>query len=280
MARLAVVLLVYCVLCWFAAAWLFRIRRAEGEGDVPATLTYVRLGLILMAPLYIPCVAGFCLSFQVKLFQMRRRVRMLRRINRTVREFEFLPVDGSSLGEPTRGHLDRLTPPLLELGFQPIGDFRMKPEPVVVYDRILLSEDGRTLATVCCVLRGGAVGFTSLLDDGTLVHTTGSRNTHPERTLEPADQLVLTYMPDTHPSNQHRQHQEAVRAAAARTGAQVMQLRPDQFREVMVYDQRIFNRWRRRHGSLDREPPAPDFSTLLPDSSGSRAAGSVPPPAV
>jgi hypothetical protein len=262
MAWLTVALLAYCVLCWLVAAWFIRIRQAEPEDDAPPVLDYIRLGLILMAPLYMPCAAVFCLCFQAQLFQLRRRVRTLRRINRTVREYEFDPVDGSSLGEPTRGHLDRLTPPLLELGFQPIGDFRMKPEPVVVYDRILLSPDGRTLATVCCLLSGGAVSFMSVLDDGTLVHTSGSRNPHPERTFEPADQLVLTYRPETHPSNQHREHQEAVRAAAARTGAGVMQFRPDQFRELMVYDQRLFNRWRRRHGNLDREPPAPDFNTL------------------
>jgi hypothetical protein len=43
----------------------------------------------------------------------------------------------------------------------------------------------------------------------------------------------------------------------------VLQLRPYQFRAVMVYDQRLFNRRRYRHGGLDRAP-APDFGTLVP----------------
>ena len=46
------------------------------------------------------------------------------------------------------------------------------------------------------------------------------------------------------------------------TGSSVLVLRPDQFRELMIYDQRIFNRWRYRHGDLPAQPPAPDFSTL------------------
>jgi hypothetical protein len=70
-------------------------------------------------------------------------------------------------------------------------------------------------------------------------------------------------MADAHPLNLHREHQEAVRAAAAGARAWVMEFRPDQFREVMVYDQRLFNRWRHRHGGLDSDPPAPDFGTLV-----------------
>src|SRR5262249_47331994 len=154
-------------------------------------------------------------------------------------------------------------PPLLELGFQSLGDFRMKPEPVEVHNRILLSQEGRTLANVCCVLQAGVVSFMSVLDDGTCVHTSGTRNPHPERTLEPADQLVLTYLPGRHPTNLHREHEEAVCSAAARTGARVLPIQRDQFRAVMVYDQRLFNRWRYRHGGFDREPPAPEFRTLV-----------------
>jgi hypothetical protein len=108
------------------------------------------------------------------------------------------------------------------------------------------------------------VSFMSVLEDGTCVHTSGTRNPHPERTFEPADRLALIYLPGRHPTNLHREHQEAVRGVAARTGIRVLQLRPDQFRAMMVYDQRLFNRWRYRHGGLDRAPPAPDFGTLVP----------------
>ena len=270
MAWLWIALLVYCVVCWVAAWLLVPAPRAGVPEDVRRHLGRVRLALVLMAPLLVPVLAFRCAGCLGSLFrargqlaELRRERRTLQKVNRTVREYEFLPVDGSSLGEPVRGHLDALTPPLLELGFRPLGDFRMKPEPVVVYDRILLSADGRTLATVCCVLGAGAVSFISVLDDGTCVHTNTTRDPHPERTFEPEDRLSVTYLPDAHPIDLHREHQEAVRAAAARAGAGVMEFRPDQFRAVMVYDQRLFNRWRHRHGGLDREPPAPDFSTLL-----------------
>jgi hypothetical protein len=255
--------LLYCVVCWLAAWFLFRLPHFEGGEDIRRYFAHIRLGLILLAPLFMPFVAYRLVRCQAECFQARRRLGTLRRVNRVVREYEFIPVDGSSLGEPMRGHFEALTPPLVELGFQQIGDFQMKLEPVVVHDRVLLSADGRTLATVCCVLDAGVISFMSVLDDGTCVHTSGTRNPHPERSFEPADRLSLTYLPGAHPSYLHREHEEALRTAAARTGAGVMQFRGDQFRAVMVYDQRLFNRWRYRHDGLDREPPAPDFSTLV-----------------
>jgi hypothetical protein len=264
MVWLLLIVLVYCVVCWVAAAFLFRLRHVGGGEDVRQSLAHIRLGLIVLAPLIMPFVAYPVVRYRAQAYQAQRYVRMLNRVKRSVREYEFLPVDGSSLDEPMRGHFEALTPPLVELGFEPVGDFRMKPEPVVVHNRILFSADGRTLATVCCLFEAGVVSFMSVLDDGTCVHTSGSRNPHPERTFEPADRLALSYCPGRHPVNLHREHQEAVRAAEARTGARVLELRPDQFREVMVYDQRLFNRWRYRHGGLDRQPPAPDFSTLRP----------------
>lgn len=257
-----IILVAYCIVCWVAAAYLIRLPVLEGQEEMQTRLSHVRIGLILLAPILTPLVVYRLLPSHVQLWRSRRWLGTLRAVNRSVREYEFIPVDGSSLEEPVREHLETLTPPLEELGFQLIGDFRMKPKPVVVYDRIFFSPDGRTLATICCLLEAGAVSLISVLDDGTCVHTTTSANPHPERTFEPADQLALTYAPGRHPINLHREHQQAV-SAAARTGAQALQLQRDQFRAVMVYDQRIFNRWRYRHGGLDQEPPAPDFASLV-----------------
>jgi len=259
----SMIAIVYCVLCWLAAWLLFRVLNFEGPEDVRRSLERLRTGLVLLAPLFMPFVALLMIRWQGQSWFGRRWLNSLHRVNRTVREYEFIPVDCSSLGEPMHRFLEALTPPLVEMGFQLIGDFRMKPEPVVVHDRILLSADGRTLATVCYLLEAGAISFMSVLDDGTCVHTSGARNPHPERTFEPSDRLMLTYSPDTHPLNLYREHQETVRTLAARTGAQAMQFQRPQFRAVMVYDQRIFYRWRHRHGGLDCAPPAPDFNTLL-----------------
>jgi hypothetical protein len=139
----------------------------------------------------------------------------------------------------------------------------MKPEPVESHGRVFISAAGDAIAEIGAILDKGTFSFMSVLEDGTCVHTTSVGNPRPERTLEPADQLCLTYLPDTQVDEAYCRHQETLDEQAARHGTRVLRLHRDQFRAVLVYDQRIFNRWRYRHGSLDREPPAPDFQTLL-----------------
>jgi hypothetical protein len=263
MVWLTLALLVYCVVCWVAAWLVVPAPHPKGQNDARKYLARLRLALILLAPLFMPFVVFRMLPCLGQVLRSRRRVDTLRRINRTVREYEFAPVDACCLGETVHGHFESLTPPLVELGFRPLGDFRMKPEPVVVHNRLLLSADGRTLASVCCLLERGAVSLISVLEDGTSVHTAGTANPDPERTFEPEDRLWLTYVPCAGPGELYREHEEVVRTASERRGVRALEFRPDQFREVMVYDQRLFNRWRFRYGGLDHEPPAPDFNTLV-----------------
>jgi hypothetical protein len=118
------------------------------------------------------------------------------------------------------------------------------------------------LAAVTALLGSGALGLISILEDGTSVHTTSARNPHPERTIEPDDQLFITYLPDASVETAHEQQRQTMQTLCAQRNTHVMRFRKDQFREVMVYDQLIFCRWRHRHGQLDGLPPAPDFRTL------------------
>ena len=192
-----------------------------------------------------------------------RRLSQLRYCLRTVREYQFAPVDASQLAQPIRQLFDKHTPTLLQLRFQPIGDFRMKSKPVEVYDRILLSGDGQTLAAICAVLKGGGVAFISVLRDGTVVHTSSSKNPKPQRKLEPDDQLCMRYLPETALSEVYSGHLQALAGEGAARGATPLSQRPDRFQEVMVYDQRIFQRWRYCYGDLPQEPAAPDFDQLL-----------------
>jgi hypothetical protein len=186
----------------------------------------------------------------------------LQRLLRNVREYEFLHLDSADLPAAARLHFQTHTPALAELGFQPIGDFRMKPRPVEVYDRVFLSDNGQTLATICAVLGKGGVSQISILADGTCIHSLSLADPHPERDFEPNDRLVVAYLPDASVEELHAQHLRLVRELSTCSGCRVLRFQPDQYREILVYDQRVFNRWRYRHGGLNQEPPAPDFASL------------------
>ena len=192
-----------------------------------------------------------------------RRRGELRWALKTVREYEFAKVNSLYLAEPVRRLFERHTPELFQLGFNLLGDFRMKSKPVEVHDRIFLSADGETLATICAVLERGSTSLISLLSNGICVHTSGAKNPKPERTVEPQDQLCINYLPGVSLEQQFREHQNTLREQCAIHGASVIRQHAGQFRDVLVYDQRIFNRWRFRPGDLPAQPPAPDFGTIM-----------------
>lgn len=255
--------LVYCLVCWgigyASLQWVARPSDEDAPDDIPLS-RYSWLAIILITPLVVPFIA--CTT-TICVLKSLAAVGTLRRINRTVREYEFVRVNVLHLEEWIRQHFETLTGPLIRLGFDLIGDFRMKPEPVEVHDRVFISAAGDVIADICALLGEGNVSFISVLEDGTCVQTTSVDNPHPDRTIEPADQLHLTYLPDVPMDEAHRRHLDTLGELAARNGTGVLRFSRDQFRAVFVYDQRMFNRWRYRHGGFDREPPAPDIQTLL-----------------
>jgi len=106
------------------------------------------------------------------------------------------------------------------------------------------------------------VSFISVLADGVCINTTSSKNPRPERTLEETDQLLLSYAGNDNPAELHGLHQAILDAVAQGRETEVLRFSADQLRDLMVYDQRLFNRWRYRHGDFATEPTAPDFATL------------------
>jgi hypothetical protein len=260
MPMLLTILVTYCLVCWLLVGVLFCLCGHELEGDGGA---FTRLGQFLalvLAPLTMPFVAA---AFAPCLARGIARLRQLQRFGRTYREYEFVARDAERLPLAVRVQFDNQTPALYELGFEHLGDYRLKPEPVEVHDRLFRSEDGTVLAAICALLNSGGVSFITLLEDGTIVHTTSVADPHPERTARPDDGLWISYLPGLAMWDLCRQHRDEVQRAAERLGTGVLTFRRDQFREVIIYDQRTFCRWRYRHGELDQEPPPPDLGLLL-----------------
>jgi hypothetical protein len=221
----------YCLVCWLIGLLLIRVVRKNSNDDDAddglagrVLLALVAVVLLVLSPVVMPYLVWMLVRWQL---QSSPRLRQLRRVMRTYRNYEFAPVDVSTLEPSVRERLEAQTPALLDLGFRQLADFRMKPEPVVVHTRCFLSSDGETVADITAVLSGGGVSQISVLEDGTVVHTTSVQNPHPERTFEPADKLWIAYLPDSSVSYQHFHHVSAVRDLCAGTGTKAMRFRDD-----------------------------------------------------
>lgn len=257
------IVVAYCVVCWLIGLAMTRIwapQIAQRAGVRGINIFPLELWIVTIAPLVLPFIAA---QVFVAYLGRTRRQSQLRWALKTVREYEFAKVNSLHLAPPIRRQFEKNTPALFQLGFDLLGDFRMKSKPVEVHDRIFLHSDGKTVATICALLNSGGESFISVLSDGTCIHTSSVTNPRPQRTVEPGDQLVIQYLPEVAADDRYRQHLDAVHERAAASGSNVVTLKPNQYRELLVYDQRIFNRWRQRHGDLPKQPPAPDFKTLL-----------------
>jgi hypothetical protein len=260
---LAIPFIIYCVLCWLLAFLLVQFVWRRVLIDLAAKAGIPLLLLVIIAILTAPVVLPYLLTSSIPcILQLRQERQMLNRINRTYRPYEFIKINSLFVGPSIRELFEFHTPSLVQLGFTLVGDYRMKPEPVEVHDRLFWSADGEILASICALLDSGAVSLISVLADGTCIHTCCVADPHPERTFEPADQLVISYLPDRSPADLYQHHVSVLRECSADHETGVMRFREGQFREVLIYDQLIFCRWRYRYGGLDEDPPAPDFGSL------------------
>jgi hypothetical protein len=259
---LSIVVLTYMLSCLvlsliLTASW--PVVLAETESGRRCSILRHRWAIALFAAVIMPYLVWYMIFSQL---ERQRRLQTLRQVGRSYRPYEFVRVNNLELAAPIREQFELHSPPLIKLGYELIADFRMKPEPVEVYDRIFFSSDGRTIAAVTALLGSGAMGLISVLQDGTVVHTTSARNPRPQRKGVPSDQLCITYLPDAAVQEVHDHHQNTLKMISELRETTAMRFRHDQFREVMAYDQLIFCRWRYRHGDLADEPPSPDFRTL------------------
>ncbi len=252
----------YCVVCWLVGFLLIRSACwscATAEDTSRTGNAVIQWGVVLFAPLYLPFATifvGYCVVRGL------REQRTFERAARTFRAYEFVKVNYLRLDESIREQFELHTGPLLKMGFDLIGDYRLKPEPIEVHDRFFLSPDGETLAAICALLETGSVCFISVLEDGTCVDTCSAENPDPERTFEPADQTCLSYVVEEPIKVVYAHHVKTLKEVCAKHGTSVMRFQSNQFKEIVTYDQRIQCRVHYRRGDLDNEPPAPDFASL------------------
>jgi hypothetical protein len=206
----------------------------------------------------VPYLVGACRVYAAR----QRRRAELRQVLKTVREYEFIPAQVETLADTTRRQFERHTPAMQQLGFVPLGDFRMKPQPVEVHNRFFLSPEREILGSISALLDKGGVTFISVLADGVCINTTSAKNPRPDRTLEETDQLLLTYAGNDNALELYNLHQAILDAVVQGRGAEALRFASDQLRDLMVYDQRLFNQWRFRHGDFATQPPAAEFATL------------------
>lgn len=257
-------ILSYCVLCWLVGSailvWAYRRCNSEALQEIVGK-NRVRWFLsktlqVLWMPLFLPlAVAGTV----YRIIQCVRGQMQLAKLAHTYREADFQPIDLSDLDADLAQSVDQATKALQDFGFESIGDFQTKSDPIPVYNRYLSGFGGAVFGDVTILFDECAPGLMSVLEDGTYVETSATEEYSIPGEIEPDDYLAIQMAGPRSLADLIEVHLSAVEQEAKKRGTRVLAFEREQFREVSVYGQRRFWSWRQRCGESTGEVPTPEL---------------------
>ncbi len=258
----------YLVLSWLvglAIAWDTRHceheRAAELAARYPAQWTALLALAVVLTPIWLPLALpwiGYEVVVCVRSMVTNRRIR---RVGKQYREAQFKPISFFQLERSYRNGFDRWTREFLGLGFDLLGDFQNKFDPLPVYNRYFTGCGGAVMGSVTALLDDCLPDFASILEDGTLVVTAGVQPCEFKGKLADEDLLRFTLEGKRPLGELLEIHLRAVVAEAAKRETRVLVFRPEQFQEFEIFQQRRFKKWRQRCGERTGAVPDP----LVPD---------------
>lgn len=276
----------YCVLCWLVGAPFLIWTAMRGAADDAETEeTRKAINTPGVVPLFVACLPFWLPIVFVQstkfLLQQLILILRLRRARKTYREPNFQAVRYFDLAPYVRSGFEQWNGEYLSLGFEMLGDFQTKSDPVPVFNRCYVGCEGTVFADVTALLDQSCVGMVSLLMDGTCISTSGMDDFGVEGQQTDEDLLHVAMAGKRPLPELLDMHLVATEYEAMRRGTQVMSIAPERFQDVFIFDARRYGRWRQRCGETRGKIPAPDVpSGRAVDPQVLRRFGSAAPAAL
>lgn len=151
-------------------------------------------------------------------------------------------------------YLDSLTPQFQERGFACIGDYVVRRKPQISTARCFLNAEGTTLGVIEHYCGARTFSCVSLCEDGMYVETSGTED--PPKVPAQIPMLLVAADPRT-VAGVIEQHEETLHDYCAAKAVEVLPMTPEDFREVVLYGQRLVMRMAHANGLL---PEVPEFA--------------------
>lgn len=250
----------YCLVCW-SVAWYWAktsdvARDVQNEADCDAETAEGSVWLtVAFAPLIVPgifVVAIPCLVRQLI------HIWKCHVASRTHLDPDLTSVNMLTLPEQARNWFESQTPAFFQHGFRMLDDVCWCREPIRMDVRAFLAEEGDIFGSICASEETGdgedgwlLLDMTSILQDGTMVETTSMSadklDVHPKS----SDGYLIAFAPENTVDSVLETHLEALE----QSGQMVHCFAPEQFRDVKIYEKRVFSWWKHRSGKIKEAPP-------------------------
>jgi len=211
------------------------------------------LAVFLIGP-FLPLVAIYCL---VAAWRERRAWRAFSRVHR---EVVCEPMHLVNMPAAAAEHIEWHETLLAELGFDPVGSFLLKPEPLPIYSKCFISADGETVADVSLIGNQAAHSFSSILENGHVLETAcldSASDTERinESGLFTANMVQRDSLTDG-TRELYRRHRETLGELEQQFDCRTLHFDCGQVTSVMGYANEVFGEVKFTLGELDA-PPLP-----------------------
>ena len=194
-------------------------------------------------------------------------------VEKRFRDYVFVEQPAlTGLPPQTMEFFSRSSAALEELQFERIGDFCLLPEPIPKHARIYASPDGDCFACLYThfvdTTRVSYLAYCSVTADGTYIESACYAGKY---SLNPDLPLRFRYLDDTASTAETlRQHREFVEQHTTGAQTSLLELRPDQFRQVLAHGHRLVH-WEQYQAACGNAPSAADASAWAEESPWSPA---------
>jgi hypothetical protein len=185
----------------------------------------------------------------------RRQMAFWRSIKRNYREKVYERIHPVNLPKIARGYFDQQAPALLALGFTEIGRYRFKPEPVPSFGHCFHSPDCRSLATLGQMFDDSYFSFSTLFANGLSFETVSIESTPQLARANTAKTYRVIFCPGMSIAQAFVQHQLEIAGLERTLGTRALAFAPEQFSDILTYEDRIYHQWLYEQGELDAPPP-------------------------
>ena len=166
------------------------------------------------------------------------------------------PVNFFQLDVPTRNWFQAATETMLQLGFDLVGDFQYRTQPIHIVDRVFLSADRQVVGTAVMADGSPSIDLNSLDETGTLIESSSLDQKLFHELPVNSDLYVLNFVTGGSIAEVYERHRQLL----AERGHPVYRLALDNCWEILVFATRRLGQWRYRLGEKAKRPP----ETVLP----------------
>jgi hypothetical protein len=167
------------------------------------------------------------------------------------------------LPKAARQYFEEHTPELLDLGFCELGRYILKPEPAQSFGCCFQSADGRTVGALGHMFDSSYYSFSTLFANGLALETASVEETPDLASVNESRTYRAIFLPGVSIGETFVRHEDEIAKLESEFSTRALAFEPEQFRDVLTYENRTYAQLMYETGKHDATPPTAVLPTPI-----------------